>query len=891
MAGGRLGRRASRGVTEVEKELFSTLERGGVCLTATRRLAREVGRAYDRWQRSRGREAWAAAACLPLTVWLREQWAATWPATHLPGEPLHLAAWEGVIGDDLGAASRSPLEVASLAPVAAAAARLVAHYRLGESAATEEERALFRWRRAFSRRCRDLGWLDPATLADAVAGAIEAGEVAVPGEVLLAGFDRLSPAEEAVVAALRARGSAVRRWAPHPAQPPAWQRTGCADNEAELRAAAHWCRHRWRPGVRLGVVVPDLATWRPLAEEIFTAELDPASILPGSPEAAAFDISLGPPLAHQPVVAAALAALRAVNGELTQDGAAALLADPFVGGAEREGRARAEAALRRAGRPHLRLHRLAAAARAAGAVETARCLDGLDRALSPPQRLAPSGWATRIIEALAAAGWPGPRTATSREVQAVRAFHQQVAALASLDPVVGRLSRAAAVGRLGRLCGHPFQPQGGAAPVQLLGLLEAAGIPFDAVWVAGLDAATLPRPPRPHPLLSVALQRRFHLPHATAEGELARARRLLADLQAATPDGVVSYPRQEGEARCVASPLIADFPEMAPHPPHSASLVAAVAAAAPSLEVVAERSPPPVAPGPVRGGSRLVEAQSLCPFRAFATHRLGAEPLEAEEEAPGPRARGTLVHAALEEAWGDLSGHADLIVLDEGGRRDLCETAAEAAVAGSKIALDPPQEAVVRSWLADLVGEWLAVEAARPPFTVVAAERPAKVVVGGLTLGLRIDRIDRIDDGRLLLLDYKTGRVAPGDWWGDRPLSPQLPLYTCIDLAAVVGDDQAPLAGVAYGVVRPGECSFKGVGEGTGIPGLLEADDRRVAASGAKNWSELRAGWGAVVERLGAAFAAGEAAVAPLLDSAGRPRPCDRCHLAPLCRIHDREAV
>lgn len=875
----------------MEAGLFSTLKRGGVCLTATRRLAREVGLAYDRWQRSRGLEAWAAARCLPLTVWLREQWAATWPATHLPGEALHLAAWEGVIGDDCRSAARFPLEVASLAPVAAEAARLVAHYRLGESAATEEERCFFRWRATFHRRCRDLGWLPPATLADAVAGAIEAGEIAGAGEVVLAGFDRLSPAEEAVVAALRGGGGEVRRWAPHPAQPPAWQRTGCADREAELRAAAHWCRHRWRPGVRLGVVVPDLATWRPLVEEIFAAELDPAALLPGSPEAAAFDLSLGPPLAQQPVVAAALAALRAVDGDLTLDATAALLADPALGGAEREARARAEVRLRRGGRPHLRLHRVAAAARAAGAVETARCLDGLDRVLFPPDRLAPSGWATRIIEALAAVGWPGPRTATSREVQAVGAFHQQVAALASLDPVVGRLSREAAVGRLGRLCGHPFQPEGGEAPVQVLGLLEAAGIPFDAVWVAGLDSIALPRPPRPHPLLSVALQRRFHLPHATAEGELARGRRLLAELQAATPDGVVSYPRQEGEARCVASPLIADFPAIAPHPPHSASLVAAVAAAAPEAEVVGERPPPPVAPGPVHGGSRLVEAQSLCPFRAFATHRLGAEALEADEEAPGPRLRGTLVHAGLERVWRDLAGHADLIALDDTGRRALCEAAAEAAVAGSQGRLDPPQEAVARRWLADQVGEWLAVEAARPPFTVVAAERPAEVVVGGLTLRLRIDRIDRIDDGRLLLLDYKTGRVSSGDWWGDRPRSPQLPLYTCIDLATVVGDAQALLAGVAYGVVRPGACGFKGVGEGTGIPGLLEPNDPRMAASGAASWSELQAGWGAVVERLGAAFAAGEAAVAPLADTAGRPRPCERCHLAPLCRIHDREAV
>jgi len=171
----------------------------------------------------------------------------------------------------------------------------------------------------------------------------------------------------------------------------------------------------------------------------------------------------------------------------------------------------------------------------------------------------------------------------------------------------------------------------------------------------------------------------------------------------------------------------------------------------------------------------------------------------------------------------------------------------------------------------------------------VACEGPAEVAVGGLTLKLRVDRIDRIDDGRLLLLDYKTGRVTPGDWWGDRPKAPQLPLYTCIDPAAVVPGETAPLAGVAYGVVRPGECGFKGVGEGSGIPGVLEVDDRRAAASGAADWSTLEARWGAVVDHLAAEYAAGEAAVAPLTDDSGRPTVCDHCHLAALCRIHDRE--
>jgi len=875
-------------VADVEAELFPTLERGGVVLTATRRLAREIGRGYDRWQRARGATAWPAAHCLHLRVWLREQWRATWPTTVLPSEPLELAAWERLIGADLATASRPPLEPAGLAPLAAEAARLATHYRLPEAATTGEVRAFYRWRRAFRGLCHDLGWVEPASLADTVAAALEAGEMAGAGEVVVAGFDRLSPAEEGVVAALTRRGSVVFPWVVRPRRPAAWQRLGCADREQELLAAAHWCRHQWRPGVRLGVIVPDLGKWRPLVEELFTAELDPVALLPGSAETAAFDLSLGPPLAHQPVVAAALAVLRAVDCDLSVEQAAALLTDPFLGGAEGDLRARAVLRLRR-GRPvGLRLHGVAAAAQAAGAVATARALDDFARALSAPPAGPASGWAKRIVAALAAAGWPGARTATSREVQAVRAFHQQVAALASLDPVVGALSLAAAVARLGRLCGHPFQVEGGEAPVQVLGLLEAAGIAFDAVWVAGLDATTLPRPPHPQPLLPVALQRRFHLPHATAEGEVAHAQALLAQLQAATPDGVVSFPLQVEEAPGRPSPLIAHLPEMEDHPPHSAALAAAMVAAAPSLEAVVEAEVPPVAGGAVRGGSQVVAAQSSCPFRAFATYRLGGAPLELEEDEPSPRLRGTLVHAALESLWRELGGHAALVALDDAGRAARCVAAAEVAMVGAAAVLGVARREVAGEWLAALLREWLVVEVARPPFTVVACEARTTVAIGGFSLELRIDRIDRLDDGRLLLLDYKTGRVSRADWWGDRPVAPQLPLYAGIDLTAVVHAAAAPVAGVAYGVVRPGQCGFVGVGEGTHIPGVAEVDDR-LPAAGAADWPALCAHWQAVVQALAAAFAAGEATVAPLTDAAGRPAPCAHCHLAPLCRIHDRE--
>ena len=57
-----------------------------------------------------------------------------------------------------------------------------------------------------------------------------------------------------------------------------------------------------------------------------------------------------------------------------------------------------------------------------------------------------------------------------------------------------------------------FQPEGSAAPVQILGILEASGMAFDALWVIGLAADRWPPAPGAQPVLPIARQReRFQI--------------------------------------------------------------------------------------------------------------------------------------------------------------------------------------------------------------------------------------------------------------------------------------------------------------------------------------------------------------------------------------------
>ena len=76
--------------------------------------------------------------------------------------------------------------------------------------------------------------------------------------------------------------------------------------------------------------------------------------------------------------------------------------------------------------------------------------------------------------------------------------------------------------------------------------------------------------------------------------------------------------------------------------------------------------------------------------------------------------------------------------------------------------------------------DWLRVEKLRPDFTVVKTEATLEQMhLGGVELRCRIDRIDQVELG-LVLLDYKTGKVDSKACDGERPDEPQLPAYAVL---------------------------------------------------------------------------------------------------------------
>jgi probable DNA repair protein len=890
------------------QEIHRMLEQGVPLLTATQRLAREWRRRYDDAQRRAGRAVWPSADVLHLGAWVRRTHEEALDAGALglqPGAgdgPAHGTApvvlsdgqvrtvWERIVADS--APARGLLRAQATAAPALEAWQRLTQWRLPVPAAGPqaplELRAFAEWAAAYARRCAERGWLDPAALPDRVAEALRTGALTPPPRLLLAGFDELPPQTDALLAALRGAGTQVDAL-PLPRRGAQAVRWEAPDGEKEAWAAARWARH-WlerEPEARIGIVVPDLAARRAQLLRILEDVLQPAAVLPGpEPRRRPFNLSRGLPLADYPIVAAALTLLGLTPAAQPLETWSALLRAPFLAGAEREAHARArlDVRLRGWGAAELSSASVQAAAGEHEAPALAAALGRWRRACAAlPARQAPGAWAQAFSALLGELGWPGERPPDSAEYQTLERWRALLEELARLELVAPAMTRTEALGALRRMAAETeFQPEGPDAPVQVLGPLEAGGLEFDHLWVLGLHEELWPAPPRPNPFLPGELQRRHAMPRASVARELEIARRETERLRQAAPDVVFSHPRAEGERPLRPSPLIAALPLAADAalPLAGAPTLRETLGAAARLEALSDADAPPIAPGtPVNGGTSLFSEQAACPFRAFAHHRLHAHAPETPQPGLDAATRGTLVHAALEHAWRQIRDHATLAALDDAALQALLEGAVAAGIGAYKEqrphALPPRLEALERRRLVALLRVWLAVERERTPFAVEALEQRQPLEIGGITVSGRMDRIDRLPDGRHVLIDYKTGRLRAGAWWGERPDEPQLPLY-----AASHGGS---LAGVAFAQVRRDEPRFQGVADDPArFPGATRFDAIRLPPGEPPfgSFAAVVERWRAALEGLAGGFRAGDARVHPK-----RGDTCEHCDLPGLCRI------
>jgi probable DNA repair protein len=880
----------------MQQDLAQRIEAGCVVVTPNRRLAAYLKRQYDLAQRAAGRAVWSTAEILPFSAFVERAYGDALYSGQADGLPILLATaqeqalWESIIRES--ESGKALLAIPETAALAREAWQLAHAWRLmpliGKFPPNEDARAFQQWAQRYEAITRRGRQTDSARLADMTASLLVRTEIRKPKALVHYGFDLVMPQQSVLFEALAAAGCEVTGAGPE-ARGGDRVRLTCADSTDEIRCAATWARARLEVSnsARIGVVVPELAKHRKAIRRIFSAVMEPDYALPDSGRPALpFNVSLGEPLSSYPLVNAAFLALEMAGREIDFERASRLIRSPFLAGADSElaRRARLDAWLRQRAEPALTLERLLTLmARAdASCPVLAQRLAAL--AEFRKARLfggqPPSAWARAISEALALVGFPGERGLDSTEFQTLAKWHEVLADFAALDSVVPRTGYADAVARLRRMAADAlFQPETPEVPIQVLGELEATGMQFDYLWVMGLSDDTWPRPPRPNPFLPIELQRAAGLPQGSAAGMLELARRLTGEWLSCAGEVVLSFPQREEDREFEPSPLILNVPERPLALPEYASYRDAVHRLR-AIERGADVKAPPLRDTAVRGGASVLRDQSACPFRALALHRLGAKGLEAPHAGLDAMERGTLVHRTLAEVWAQLKTRDALVAMPQADLEALLAQAAEGAVA--RVRRERPTVlagrfgAIEKRRLAQRAREWLEAEKRRGGFTVLATEDKRRIETGGLSLETRLDRVDRTDDGRRVVIDYKTGKASPGDLLGERPDEPQLPLY-------LTGAEPDAVA-AAFAQVRAGDMKFAGLARDPDLlPGVRTLPDGKLKQAAA-SWGQQVEAWRAAIARVAAGFAAGEAEV----DPKRYPHTCRLCDVKPFCRIYER---
>lgn len=849
------------------------LDNGVTVITATQRLARHLITETG--------EHRAPVACLPkilsLDAWLRQTWRRKAESSDSPKRLLSGSEVDALWRDVISRYESKNNVFSLLQPEAAAslAARCratlkehripVASSQIRQTFESETDTACFlKWLDRLDIRLKQEALVMPEDLPELIAAeeAERAAEVWFLSE---------EPPTPAVERALSSR-FLVTRWFHSPLIENVLPVKAFATRDAEILAAAEWGLTQHQSSINSAIVLADYQRDRPLLEHelrnLFGSADQVFTHLP-------VNFSRGAELSKVPMFRDALLLLRLMTQSLSRTEITSLIRSPFFSwpDSERNDKGATIAYLFKSKRSVFELrHVLEALGNVTpkGPLESAlsRARNGRLSSL----RLSPGDWREHVSSILEETGWPSASGLDSVEYQQfelVDGVFDEIEANSldsepySLDVFLSRF-RSVLSERL-------FQPKTDAGRLQVMALADTTGLSFDAVRVVGATSESLPGRPGPLSFIPWEICRSHNVAKTNEEYHVTVASRLIGQLSSSGNVSCTYHRVADGAAKLASRFCAVDNDQK-----YSEDALDKSASA--ELEWIDDPfGLATMVPGEQSGGVSLLEQQAACPLKAHLNHKLGIKALDEEAEGLTAGERGGVLHEALKHLFTSLPSSEHIKGLPETAQIKLIEEAADDAVRGIKAsvrdrvglsALD-----LERQRLQTVLSAWLEVERSRQiAFNIELNEAPIDWDCEGLSLSLKVDRVDMLSTGQRIVIDYKSSAGQTVADWSQSPVkSPQLPCYS--QVLANVGT-------IAIGQVSTKEPSYLTLGGEIGLFDVDKKNKKAMDRADITGLDDLKDQWLNDLRSLVSAFVEGSATPTP------SPSACRYCHYTSVCRAH-----
>lgn len=836
-----------------------------ITLTPNNRLARHLQKRFCEDFIEENQNAWHSPIVLPIKTWLSNCWLESKDPRILLTTHQERLLWQKIITEILGE------RFISLTNIAMNAYNLVNSYLLQDVEKfpyeTEDITIFKQINFEFHEACKKKSFVTISQLPSLLIPYIHNYTFK---NIILAGFDEYTPQLQQLIEHIKEKGCKVSEYDPNTYTESTKRKIAFNTLKQEITNSSNWAKQLIDKNnkISIGIVAPNLVNLRSQIDQIFSDTIDKKSI----------NISTGMPLTSIPIINSALNIL-ALKKPLKTENIKELLLSPYIYGSnnERSHRSILESKMQILGRTTAisYIRQLAEENK----IEIPILLNKLEEWDNIPSDIrhnhCPSKYPELFIKILQCFGWPGENNLSDIESNSVKQFIDLIHSITSSKLIFDKISYKKAFQVLHDLITKStLQPEGETdSQINIIGSLEAAGLNFDHLWVMGLDQETWPPASHPNPFIPIETQKKFSLPHSSAQREFQFCKTLIERYKRSAKEVIFSYVKQSEDHNVEPSQLIADILE---HPSNNLNLTPKITTIqkiyrSKNLESLIDITAPKMnSSEKIYLSSRIIELQSVCPFQAFVEFRLTTKQSQIIEPGISKIQRGIVIHEILENFWQEIKTQQKLLDMEQTKLQELIKKTIKISL--DKLKIQENLYELEEQCLISSVSKWIELEKTRPAFQVYETEKNINTKISSLPIKLRIDRIDKTTNNNTILIDYKTGKHIPTvfDWFSDRPKNIQLLLYAI----AIRSINEIAIAQINRESIKLKQINLKS------IKFALEKNDpTNPMLKEDITWKDIINYWQNILNKLANDFISGNSEPNPI-----SPQTCKSCSFSYICR-------